>query len=92
MEDSNNWIDEAFRSVQHQKQPRLNADLFLKIEQRINNESTKVLLMPIWKVAVASAVILAINLVILKDVIHIKQNRVVKEYQLGTNYNFYANE
>ena len=44
MENSNNWIDEAFKSVQHQKQPMLNADLFSKIEQRINKEDTKVFL------------------------------------------------
>ena len=92
MENLNNWIDEAFKSVQHQKQPMLNADLFSKIEQRINNEGTKVLLMPIWKVAVAAAVILIINLVVLKDVSYSQQNRVTTEYQLGTNYNFYANE
>ena len=92
MENSNNWIDEAFKSVQHQKQPMLNADLFSKIEQRINNEGTKVLLMPIWKVAVAAAVILIINLVVLKDVSYSQQNRVTTEYKLGTNYNFYANE
>ena len=92
MEDSNNWIKEAFKSVQHQQQPRLNADLFSKIEQRINKEDTKVFLMPIWKVAVAAAVILIINLLALKDVSYNKQTRIVTEYQLGTNYNFYANE
>ena len=92
MEDSNNWIDEAFKSVQHQKQPMLNADLFSKIEQRINKEGSMVFLMPIWKVAVAAAVILIINLRALKDVSYNKQTRIVTEYQLGTNYNFYANE
>jgi hypothetical protein len=92
MEDSNNWIDEAFKSVQHQQQPMLNADLFSKIEQRINKEDTKVFLMPIWKVAVAAAVILAINLVALKGVSYTDQNIEATEYQLGTNYNFYANE
>jgi hypothetical protein len=92
MENSNNWIDEAFKSVQHQKQPMLNADLFSKIEQRINNEATKVVLMPIWKVAVAAAVILVINLVAFKDVSYTDQNMDSTEYQLGTNYNLYANE
>ena len=92
MEDSNNWIKEAFKSVQHQQQPRLNAYLFSKIEQRINKEGSKVFLMPIWKVAVAAAVILIINLLALKDVSYNKQTRIVTEYQLGTNYNFYANE
>ena len=92
MKDLNNWIDEAFKSVQHQQQQMLNADLFSKIEQRINKEGTKVFLMPIWKIAVAAAVILIINLVALKDVSYNKPNRIVTEYQLGTNYNFYANE
>ena len=92
MEDSNNWIKEAFKSVQHQQQPMLNADLFSKIEQRINKEGSKVFLMPIWKAAVAAAVILIINLLALKDVSYNKQTRIVTEYQLGTNYNFYANE
>lgn len=92
MENSNNWIEEAFKSVQHQKQPKLNADLFSKIEQRINKESTKVILMPIWKVAVAAAVILIINLLAFKDVSYTDQNREATEYQLGTNYNFYTNE
>jgi hypothetical protein len=92
MEDSNNWIKEAFKSVQHQQQPRLNADLFSKIEQRINKEATKVVLMPIWKVAVAAAVILVINLVAFKDVSYTDQNMDSTEYQLGTNYNLYANE
>jgi hypothetical protein len=92
MENSNNWIKEAFKSVQHQQQPRLNADLFSKIEQRINKEGSKVFLMPIWKVAVAAAVILIINLLALKDVSYNKQTRIVTEYQLGINYNFYANE
>ena len=92
MENSNNWIDEAFKSVQDQKQPMLNADLFSKIEQRINKETTKVVLMPIWKVAVAAAVILVINLVAFKDVSYTYQNMDSTEYQLGTNYNFYANK
>jgi hypothetical protein len=92
MEDSNNWIKEAFKSVQHQQQPRLNADLFSKIEQRINKEGSKVFLMPIWKVAVAAAVILVINLVAFKDVSYTDQNMDSTEYQLGTNYNLYANE
>ena len=92
MEDSNNWIKEAFKSVQHQQQPMLNADLFSKIEQRINKEATKVVLMPIWKVAVAAAVILVINLVAFKDVSYTDQNMDSTEYQLGTNYNLYANE
>ena len=92
MEDSNNWIKEAYKSVQHQQQPRLNADLFSKIEQRINKEATKVVLMPIWKVAVAVAVILVINLVAFKDVSYTDQNMDSTEYQLGTNYNLYANE
>ncbi|MDP5091995.1 MAG: hypothetical protein NWQ17_01710 [Polaribacter sp.] len=92
MEDSNNWIDEAFKSVQHQKQPILNADIFSKIEQRINKEGTKVILMPIWKVAVAAAVIIFINLLTFKNISNTKQKMEVTEYQLGTNYNFYANE
>lgn len=92
MENSNDWIDEAFKSVQHQKQPMLNANLFSKIEQRINKEGAKVFLMPIWKVAVAAAVILFINLLAFKDASYTEQNIVATEYQLRTNYNFYANE
>jgi hypothetical protein len=49
-------------------------------------------LMPIWKVAVAAAVILVINLVAFKDVSYTDQNMDSTEYQLGTNYNLYANE
>ena len=92
MEDSNNWIKEAFKSVQHQKQPTVNAAIFSKIEQRINKEDTKLILMPIWKVAVAASVILIINIVAFNDVRYINQNMETTEYQLGTNYNFYANE
>jgi hypothetical protein len=92
MENSNNWIDEAFKSVQNQKQPTLNADLFSRIEHRINQQEAKIVLMPIWKVAVAAAVIIFINLLAFKNISTTEQKFETTEYELSANYNFYADE
>lgn len=92
MENSNNWIDEAFKSVQHQKQPMLNADVFSKIEKRIHKVEEKIVLMPIWKVAVAAAIIVFVNLLAFNISDSNEQNFKTTEYQLMSNYNLYANE
>jgi hypothetical protein len=92
MEKSNNWIDAAFKSVQHQKQPMLHADVFSKIEKRIHKVEEKVILMPIWKLAVAAAIIISVNLLAFNTNDTSEQNFNTTEYQLMSNYNLYTNE
>lgn len=89
---SNNWIEEVFKSVQHQKQPTLRADLFSKIEQRINIIEVSEVLIPVWKIAVAVAIIVTMNLLALNYKGTNKQSLNSSEYELISNYNLYTDE
>ena len=92
MEKSETWISETFKSVQNQKLQEPNSDLYFKIEQRIQGGETKVFIMPIWKVAVASIVVILANAFAVKKLIFTQKSMNIVEYQLGTNHNFYANK
>ncbi|MDP5231494.1 MAG: hypothetical protein NWQ38_13970 [Cellulophaga sp.] len=87
-----NWINEAFESVQNQKQLTLDVDLFSKIEQKLNLKEAKIMKVPIWKVAAAACLILNINVFAIKSNNSFNNNKQVNEYHLTTNYNLYTNE
>ena len=87
-----NWINEAFESVQNQKQLTLNVDLFSRIEQKLNVEEAKIMKVPIWKVSAAACLILSINVFAIKSYNSINNYKQVNEYHLTTNYNLYINE
>lgn len=87
-----NWLNEAFESVQNQKRITLNVDLFSRIDQKINIKEAKVMKLPIWKVVVAACLILSVNVFAIKSYISINNNKQANEYHLTTNYNLYPNE
>lgn len=90
--DMDNWIDVAFKSVQNQKQLTLDADLFSRIEQKLNVKEAKIIKVPIWKVAAAACVIIGFNIFGIKSIKSINNNKQVNEYHLTTSYNLYSNE
>ena len=87
-----NWINEAFESVQNQKQLTLDVDLFSRIEQKLNLKEAKIMEVPIWKVVAAACLILSINVFAIKSYNSINNYKQVNEYHLTTNYNLYINE
>ena len=87
-----NWINDAFKSVQNQKQLTLDVDLFSKIEQQLNEKEVIVMKVPIWKIAAAACLILGINVFSIKSYNSTNSNNRVNEYHLTTNYNLYSNE
>lgn len=87
-----NWINEAFNSVQNQKKLTLDVDLFSGIEEKINVKETIITKVPIWKVVAAACLILSVNFIAIKSNSSKNNNNQVNEYHLTTNYNLYANE
>lgn len=87
-----NWINEAFESVQNQKRLAPDVDLFSRIEQKINVKETKIMKVPIWLVAAAACLVVSINVFAIKTYNSINNNKQVNEYHLITNYNLYTNE
>ncbi len=92
MENSNDWTEEVFKSVLNQKLPTLNPDLFSQIEQRIQQDKSKIIATKSWKLAVAAAIIIAVNLFALQqtDIVQVKGNEL--NYNLISTYNIYSNE
>lgn len=90
MENSDNWINDAFNSVKNQKQPVLAAELFAKIEDKIAEPAAKVVSFFNWKIAAAACIIFAINLLAFQEINTNKEEMNADENELITDYNIYA--
>lgn len=90
MENSDNWINDAFNSVKHQKQPLLRADLFSKIEEKINEPYSKVVSFFNWKIAAAACIVFTINVFAFQEINANKEKMNADRNELITDYNIYA--
>lgn len=69
------WITEVFDSLERSERAKPSAELFAKIESRIQDSQAKIISIPQWRIAAAAAVlVLSLNLFALYDY---TQNRVL---------------